>query len=354
MARFIKNRKESHGATPGSLIFIGNPKMEKSEIHLMIYNRDHLEEKQVSTVAEIPVELPEEAVLWINIYGLQNTELIAKAGERFSIHPLELEDIMNTDQRPKVTENPTNLTFFLKILQYHEDTRRVSGDQVSIILGENTVITFQEKTAHYFEPVRERIRQNKGRIRYSGADYLAYALIDTLIDGYIHCVEGVGASMEEMEKEVLNNAQKSTLEEIYRMKTNVGFIRKSVFPLKEIMLLLNKTESKLIQKKTIKFLKDLNDLATQVMEAVEIYHNMANDYLNIYHSNVGNRTNEVMKVLTIFASIFIPLTFIAGVYGTNFDNLPELHFKYAYFVMLAVMAIIAATMLYYFRKKDWF
>jgi magnesium transporter len=353
MARFIKSRKKSHGTTPGSLIFIGSKKMDKPEIHMMIYNKDTLEEKQVESIDEIPETMPVGSVLWVNVYGLQDTELISKAGERFSIHPLELEDILNTDQRPKVTENESNLTFFLKILQYHEDTGRVTGDQVSIVLGVNTVTTFQEKPAHYFDPVRERIRNSRVRIRLSGADYLAYALIDTLVDGYIHTIESLGSSMENMENEVLQNAENSILEKIYRHKTNVGFIRKSVFPLKEMMLFLNKTESKFFQKKTITFLKDLNDLTTQVLEAVEIYHNMANDYLNIYHSNVSNRTNEVMKVLTIFASIFIPLTFIAGVYGTNFDYLPELHYKNAYFIMLAVMAVVAAVMLYFFRKKKW-
>jgi magnesium transporter len=353
MARFIKSRKKSHGATPGSLIFIGNQKMEKPEIHIMIYNRETLEEKHVDDLNEIPENLPESSVLWVNIYGLQDTELIAKAGEKFSIQPLELEDIMNTDQRPKVVESEKNLSFFLKMLKYHEDTTQVAGDQVTIVLRENAVITFQEKPAHYFEFVRERIRNGRGRIRHSGADYLAYALIDTLVDGYIHTIESLGSSMEAMESEVLNNSQKSTVEKIYRHKTNIGYIRKSIFPLKEMMIFLNKTESKLIQKKTFSFLKDLNDLTTQALETVEIYHNMANDYLNIYHSNVANRTNDVMKVLTIFASIFIPLTFIAGVYGTNFDYLPELHYKNAYFIMLAVMAVVAAVMLYFFRKKKW-
>jgi magnesium transporter len=307
----------------------------------------------VDGLDEIPENLPEASVLWVNIYGLQDTGLIAKAGERFSIQPLDLEDIMNTDQRPKVVESEKNLSFFLKMLEYREETAQVAGDQVTLILRENAVITFQEKPARYFEFVRERIRNGRGRIRHAGADYLAYALIDTLVDGYIHTIESLGSSMEGMESEVLNNSQKSTVEKIYRHKTNIGYIRKSIFPLKEMMIFLNKTESKLIQKKTISFLKDLNDLTTQALETIEIYHNMANDYLNIYHSNVANRTNEVMKVLTIFASIFIPLTFIAGVYGTNFDYLPELHFKYAYFIMLGVMTAVAVGMLYFFRKKKW-
>ncbi len=340
MARFIKSRKISHGTMPGSLIFIGNQKMEKPEIHYMIYNRDSVAEKKADTLDEIPQEIPEGTVLWINIYGLQDTELIARAGERFSISQLELEDIMNTDQRPKISDNEKNLILFLKILEYRENIERVTGDQVTLVLDQNCVITFQEKPAHFFDPVRDRIRSGKGRIRNAGADYLAYALIDTLVDGYIHCIESLGLIMENMEHDVLHNSQRTILEKIYRFKTNIGFIRKALFPLKEIMLYLNKADAPLIQKKTLSYLRDLNDLTTQALEALEIYYNMANDYLNIYHSNVANRTNEVMKVLTIFASIFIPLTFIAGVYGTNF-------------IMLGIMAIIALAMLFFFRKKRW-
>ena len=353
MARFIKSRKKSHGTMPGSLIFIGNRKMEKTEIHLIIYSPEYVEEKQVETLEEIPQTVPEGAVLWVNIYGLQDTGLIAKAGEYFSISPLELEDILNTDQRPKVAEDEKNLIFFLKILDYHQEIERMAGDQVTIVLRENTVITFQERPAHFFESVRDRIRTGKGRIRNTGADYLAYVLIDTLVDGYIQCIESLGLNLEDMEDEVLHHSQKSTLEKIYRFKMNISFLRKSIFPLKEIMLFLKKAETKFIKKQSIRYLKDLNDLTTQALEAVEIYYNMANDYLNIYHSNIANRTNEVMKVLTIFASIFIPLTFIAGVYGTNFEYLPELHFKYSYFIMLGVMLVMALTMLFYFIRKKW-
>lgn len=353
MARFIKSRKKSHGTMPGSLIFIGNRKMEQSEIRLLMYHSEYVEEKQVESLDEIPQHVPDGTVIWVNIYGLQDTELAAKAGEYFSISPLELEDILNTDQRPKVAENDKSLTFFLKMLEYHPENERVSGDQVTIVLRDKAVITFQEKPAHYFESVRDRIRAGKGRIRNAGADYLAYALIDTLVDGYIHCIERLGLNLEEMEDEVLHDPGKSTIEKIFRFKTNISFLRKSIFPLREIMLFLNKTETNLIQKRSVHFLKDLSDLTTQALEAVDIYYNMANDYLNIYHSNIANRTNEVMKVLTIFASIFIPLTFIAGVYGTNFDHLPELHYRYSYFIMLGVMLVIALIMLFYFIRKRW-
>lgn len=353
MARFLKSRKISHGASPGSLIFIGNKKMEKSEIHLMIYNKNSLSEKQVYSIDEIPEMTSDDSVIWINIYGLQDTDLVAALGERFNIPTLELEDILNTDQRPKISENENNLTIFLKVLEYKTEEVKVLSDHISVIIGGNYVITFQERVAKYFEPVRERLRNSHGRIRQSGPDYLAYALIDTLVDGYIHTIESVGASVEAMENEVLTQLQKETMYKIYRLKNNISFIRKNIWPLKEIMIYLNKTESKLVRKKTLTFLKDLQDLTTQALEAVEIYYNMSTDYLNIYHTNVGNRTNDVMKVLTIFASIFIPLTFIAGVYGTNFDNLPELHYKYSYFIMWGIMLLVAIIMLIYFRRKDW-
>jgi magnesium transporter len=353
MARFLKSRKISQGTSPGSLIFIGNKKMDQSQIHIMLYNRETLEEKQIDDISGIPEDLPADSVLWINIYGLQDTLLIEKIGEKFTIPPLELEDILNTDQRPKIIENENNLTLFLKVLEYDPENTRVNGDHISMVLGPNYVITFQERVARYFEPVRERIRNNRGRIRKSGPDYLAYTLADTLVDGYLQSIENLGAAIENMEEEVFTITKKEVVQKIYRLKTNVSFIRKSVFPLKETLLLVTKMDSKFIQKKNHSFFKDLLDLSTQAMEAVEIYYNMTNDYLNIYHANVGNRTNDVMKVLTIFASIFIPLTFIAGVYGTNFDVLPELHFKYSYFIMLAVMLVIAVAMLFFFKRKDW-
>lgn len=353
MARFLKSRKKSHGASPGSLIFIGNKKMEKSEMSYILYNEEKVVEKQVGSLDEIPENIPEKSIIWINIYGLQDTELIEKMGKRYSIPQLELEDILNTDQRPKLSETPGNLILFLKILEFREEQLLIGGDQLSIVVGKNYVITFQEKVAKYLEPVRERIRSGKGRIRNSGPDYLAYAIADTMVDSYIQIIENIGAFIESMEEEVLRETRKETLEKIFRMKTNVGFVRKAIWPLKEMMLFLNKTESPLIERKTVDFLKDLNDLTLQALEAVDVYYNMASDFLNIYHTNVSTRTNEVTKVLTIFASIFIPLTFIAGIYGTNFNYIPELEYRYSYFIMLGGMFIIAIVMLFYFRRKDW-
>jgi len=353
MARFLRSRKKSHGSSPGSLIFLGNQKMEQSEVHLMLFNKDTLEEKQITQLSEIPQLLPEGSVMWINVYGLQDIALIEKLGQRFSINALELEDILNPDQRPKISDSENNLVLFMKILEYRQDIKRVAGDQISIVVGSNYVITFQEAIAKHLDSVRSRIRNGNGRIRNSGPDYLAYAIIDTLTDSYIQNIESLGSSIEALEEDVLHEVKKETLHEIYRFKTNVRLIRKNVRPMKEIMLHLVKNSSKLVNKKTITYLKDLQDLTNQAVDAIDIYYNMTNDYLNIYHANVGNRTNDVMKVLTIYASIFIPLTFIAGVYGTNFEYIPELQFKYSYPIMWGVMIIVAGIMLIFFRRKNW-
>lgn len=353
MARFLRSRKQTEGAPPGSLIFMGNRKMETSEMHLMVFNKDSVTEKQVFQLSEIPEKIPDGSVLWINVYGLQDIELIEKLGKKFDIPSLELEDILNTDQRPKLSESENNLTVFLKVLEYRPNIKRVAGDQITIVFGKNYVITFQEVVAKYFDPVRQRVRNPKSRLRQAGPDYLAYALIDTLVDSYFMNIETLGSSIEAMEEEVLHETQKETLQHIYLLKTNVRLISKNVRPLKEIMIFLIKNNSKIIHPKTISYLKDLQDLTAQVIDAIDIYYNMTNDYLNIYHANVGNRTNDVMKVLTIYASIFIPLTFIAGVYGTNFEYIPELDFKYSYPIMWGVMIIIASIMLIFFRRKDW-
>lgn len=353
MARFLRSRKQTEGAPPGSLIFLGNRKMDTSEVHIMVYNKDSVTEKQIFELSEIPENPPEGTVVWINVYGLQDIELIEKLGRRYDIPPLELEDILNTDQRPKLSENESNLTVFLKVLEYRPKIKRVAGDQITIVFGKNYVITFQEIVAKYFDPVRQRVRNDNSRLRQTGPDYLAYALIDTLVDSYILNIETLGSTIEMMEEEVLHETKKETLQNIYQLKTNVRLISKNVRPLKEIMIFLIKNNSKIVHPKTLSYLRDLQDLTAQAIDAIDIYYNMTNDYLNIYHANVGNRTNDVMKVLTIYASIFIPLTFIAGVYGTNFEYIPELDYRYSYPIMWGVMIIVALAMLFYFRRKDW-
>lgn len=354
MARFLKSRSKSNGTAPGSLILIGNEKLEKSELQLIIYNKDSVKEIFVNNLNEIPDAIPRNSVMWLNINGLHNTELIAEIGQRFSIPELVLEDILNTDQRPKITKDDNNIYVFMKFLEFREKTQKIHGDQVSFVLGKNMVITFQECRGKYFEPIRERIRNKIGQIRNNDSDYLAYCLFDTIIDDYIHVIENLGSTTEKMEDDVFKYTGKETLQKIYTLKTNIDFVKKTVFPLKDIMIYLNKPNPILIHKKTVVYFNDLQDLSTQAIEAVDIFSNMTNDLFNIYNANVGIRTNDIIKFLTMFASIFIPLTLITGVYGTNFDNVPELHYKYGYLIMHIVMASVAVVMLFYFKRRKWF
>lgn len=353
MARFLKSRKKSHGEAPGSLIFIGNQKMEKSRIRVIQYNKENLVEKEPDKMEDAGSYVRKGYITWINIDGLHEVDLIEKLEKMFKLSSLALEDILNTDQRPKFIEDENNVIIILKALTYDKDSLTLHTEQISFILGNDYLVTLQERVGDYFEPVRERIRKNLGRIRTSEPDYLCYSLFDTLVDSYIINIETVGDLIEEQEQAILKNPDKKIIEVIYRHKTEMSYMRKSVRPVKEIMAHLMKSESKFIHSKTSAFLDDLDDLVTQAMEAVEIYYTMVSDQLTVYQTNISNRVNDVMKVLTIFAAIFIPLTFIAGIYGTNFDYLPELHFRWAYFVMLGVMVCTAGVMLLYFKRKKW-
>ena len=353
MARFLKTRQKSHGEAPGSLIFIGKQKMEKSRIRTTEFNKDEIIETQHEGIGHLKDKLSEKYTIWINIDGIHDADLMQELKTMFDIPSLIMEDILNTDQRPKISIQQDKIILILKSIYYNEKEKLMHTEQISFIIGDNYLITLQERIGDYFEPVRERLRKGL-QIREKGTDYLCYALIDTLVDLYISNIEALGSVVEELEEIILSQTGKDIVKEIYRHKTEISYLRKSVRPLKEVMLQLLKPNSELIKESTQNYIKDLDDLVTQASEAIEIYYNMLTDHLTIYHTNLSNRVNDVMKVLTIFASIFIPLTFIAGIYGTNFDNLPELHFKYGYFYMWGVMLLVAGGMLLYFKRKKWF
>lgn len=354
MARFIKNRQASKGQIPGSLILIGNQKMEKPVIRLMEYNPEHLEEKELSGIDDAGAIHDPDSVSWINIYGIHDQDLMGQIGEVFGLHPLFLEDIMNTDQRPKYEDGEDYDAVILKMLKYDESMKNIAAEQFTMILGKYFVLTLQEQTGDVFEPVRERIRHAKPTSRLYDADYLAYALLDTIVDNYILVTEAIGREIESLEDRIFLNPEKSLVQEIYKLKTEVSFLRKSVRPVKDLMGQMMKSENTLVQEKYLHFLKDLNDLVTQATEAIELYNGMISDHLNIYSTNVNNRINEVMKVLTIFASTFIPLTFLAGIYGMNFEYLPELSFKYSYLIFWIVVVCVVAGLLIFFKRKRWF
>lgn len=354
MARFLKKRDEARGQGPGSLIFIGKKKVEKTSIHVIDYDAEKLEEFDLAGIDRLRDLALSSSVTWVNIYGLHDVETVRAIGERFKIHPLALEDVLATGHRPKVEEYDDSIFMVLQMFRYDREEEIVHAEQLSLVVGSNYLVTFQEQPIDVFEGVRERIRKKKGRIREMGPDYLAYALLDSVVDNYIEVIERVGARVEELDEEVLEEHDPEMLQRISHAKREMNYIRKAVRPARDAILHLGKLDSDLVGERVAPFLKDLQDLVTHAAEAVETYREMLSDQLSIHHSSVSNRMNDVMRVLTIFAAIFIPLTFIAGIYGMNFDYLPELHYRYGYLAFWGVIVTVAAGMLYYFRKKGWF
>jgi len=353
MARFFKKRDENKGLAPGSLVFIGNKKMEHIRIRVIDYDKSKLNETQIDDISKGKEFKETKTVTWINIDGLHELTLMQEIGDIFDLHPLLLEDILNTGQRPKLEEFDNCLFLVLKMLRYDKEKQVILAEQLSMVLGSTYLLTFQEQPGDVFEPVRERIRKQKGRIRGTGIDYLAYALLDTVVDNYISIIERLGEQIEDIEEDVLTNPKPAVMDKINTFKREMNYLRKSIRPLREAIIQLLKLDSELIKENTIPFLKDLLDLITQATEAIDTYREMLSDQLNIYNSSISNRMNDIMKVLTIFAAIFIPLTFIAGIYGTNFEYVPELHFKYSYFIFWGVMISVAIAMLAFFKRKDW-
>jgi len=353
MARFIKDRTKIIGKAPGSLILIGKQKMEFPIIRLMQYDKNNIEEKELKSIEEVNSLKDEKNVTWVNIYGIHDTQLIDKVGDIFKLPSLFLENLLNTDQRPKYEDGEKFNAFILKMLKYDETERKIYAEQITLVIGNYYVLTLQEQVGDVFNAVRERIRNKKGRIRLNDNDYLAYVLLDTIVDNYILVIETIGRYIEELEEKIFHSYSSKTIEEIYKHKTELSYLRKSIRPVRDLMTQLLKSDNLIFLDKNLEFLKDLNGLVVHAADAIELYSNMISDHLSIYHTNVSNRMNEVMKVLTIFASIFIPLSFLAGVYGMNFEYIPELKFRYGYFMFLGAVVFIGGGLIYYFKRKKW-
>jgi len=359
MPRLIKKRSKARGLPPGALVHIGEKKTEKTRITVIDYNVSKFEEKEVGKVEECFAFKRKPTVTWINVDGLHEVEVIEKLGKCFDIHPLVLEDILNTDQRPKMEDFEKYLFFVLKMLYVDDKTKEIRSEQVSLILGNNFVISFQESIGDVFDAIRERIRKGKGRIRKMGTDYLVYSLLDAIVDNYFIILERVGEKVESMEEDLVSNPVPETLQQIYNLKREMIYLRKSVWPLREVINGLLREESKLIKDTTHVYLRDLYDHTIQVIDTIETFRDMISGMLDIYMSSVSNKMNEVMKVLTIFAAIFIPLTFFAGLYGMNFNpyispfNMPELNWFWGYPMALVAMLVIGILMLIYFKRKRW-
>ena len=353
MARFISKQKNEIGRSPDELFFRGVQKVDEILLRVIDFDSVNLEEKQIHKVEEIKEYKNKESVTWLNIDGLHRTDVIAELGKTFDFDSLMMADILNTSFCPKMHEYNNCLYASIKMLQLDEKTGKVSLENLSLVMDDSVLISFQEKRGDVFEPVRERIRNQKKRIRSSGTDYLMFALLDIVIDNYIYVLSVLGEKIEVLEERLLNNPPTSILDEINTYKKELNFIRRNIKPAKEMLSALSKVDSKFMEYSTDVHWKELLDNISQANDSSEGYREILSDQLNIYHTTISSKLNDVMKFLTIFSVIFIPLTFIAGIYGTNFDYIPELSYKYSYFIMWGVMIVTAIGMLFYFRHRKW-
>ncbi|MDP3111505.1 MAG: magnesium/cobalt transporter CorA [Thermodesulfovibrionales bacterium] len=354
MPELIKKRSRKAGLPPGSLIHIGDKKKEEVKITVIDYDEGSFQEKVIAEIQECFTFKDKPTVTWINVDGIHKVEIPEKLGECYGFHPLIIEDILNSDQRPKIEDFGDYIYIVLKMLNLDSRTNSIISEQVSLILGPNFVISFQEgHEGDVFNPVRERLRAGKGKIRKMGADYLAYSLIDSIVDNYFIILEKLGEKIESLEERLVTNPTGNVLREIHNLKREMLFLRKSVWPLREVISTMAKGESSLIHPSTGIYLRDIYDHTIHVVDTIETFRDMVSGMLDIYLSSMSNRMNAVMKVLTIIATIFMPLTFLAGVYGMNFKHMPELEWKFGYPLIVLVMLIVVLIMLYFFRKKKW-
>ena len=347
-----KRRSAKTGLPPGALIHIGQKHTEKAKITLCEYDESHFQEREISTLKGILPAPTGAAVTWIHIDGLQEIGLLEQMGGIFCLHPLTLEDILNTEQRPKSEDHCDYLYIVLRLFHEGADGALIP-EQVSIVLGPNWLISLQEKEGKLIAPIRERLRNEKGRLRKAGADYLAHALLDAIVDSYFVILDKFGEKIENLEDSLVGRPSPETLRTIQALKREIILLRKSVWPLREMVGGLARSDSPLIREPSVIYFRDVYDHAVQVIDAIETYRDMLAGMLDIYLSSISNRMNEIMKVLTIIATVFMPLTFLAGVYGMNFKYMPGLEWHWGYFTLWGVMIIIAMFMLMYFRRKKW-
>ncbi len=353
MARFLKHRVRKTGIESGTLVHIGQMMKGEPKITVTTYDQGRAEVHAAGNVKEC-LPLPDKkGITWISINGLHDKGIMEDLGEHFGFHPLFLEDIMNTDTRLKVEDFGEYIFMVMKFLSSEEGGKKISSEQVSLIFGKNYLISFQESEKDRFSHIRDTIVNSQSRARAEGTDYLAYLLIDLAVDQYFNVLEGIGDAIDEVEEILLGRPDQDSYQRIHGLKNNALFLRKSVFPLREILDYLEHGESKLIRKSTRIYYKDVYDHTVQIMETLDTYRDMISGMLDMYLSSVSNRLNEIMKVLTIFSTIFIPLTFLAGVYGMNFHYLPELEWRWSYPAFWLFAVLLAGTMLFIFKRKGW-
>jgi len=353
MPKLMKKRSRKAGLPPGTLIHIGEKKTEEIKITIMDYDESQFQEKEAKSFDECFPYKGRPTVTWINIDGIHQVETLEKLGECFELHPLTLEDILNTDQRPKIEDFGDYMYVVLQMFSYDDRNNEIITEQISLILGQNFVLSFQENIGDVFDQIRERIRSGKGKIRKMGADYLVYTLLDAIVDNYFIILEKIGDQIEFIEERLIINPASDTLNTIHKLKREMLFLRKSVWPLREVISGMERGESSLIKGTTKIYLRDVYDHNIQIIDTIETLRDMLSGMLDIYLTSISNRLNAVMKVLTIIATIFMPLTFLAGIYGMNFKYMPELEWKWGYPLILLIMSTIGISMLFYFKRKKW-
>jgi magnesium transporter len=353
-SKIYKGKGKQAGLAPGSLFYTGERKTENVKITLIEFNEKEFEEKEVKSIEECFEDKYANEIKWINIDGLHEIDTVEKIGSHYNIHPLVLEDILSVGQRPKLENYDDYLYIVFRMFALEGALHEINSEQISLILGKNFVITFQERSTGLFNSIIERLRNGQNKIRKLGPDYLTYTLIDMVVDNYFVVLEKLGEPIENLEDNLISNPKPENLQNIHHLKREMIMLRKSVWPMRELLSNLYRDESKLVKKSTEVFLRDVYDHTIQIIDTIETYRDMISGMLDTYLSSVSNKMNEVMKVLTIIATIFIPLTFIAGVYGMNFHHMPELSWKWFYpdFFWILIL-VIAVSMLIYFKRKKW-
>ena len=348
-----KKQLKKIGLPPGTPVYVGDREDAAVKIFVLDYDESRFEEKEIEETEDCFPFRDSSSITWINVNGIHNVKIIETIGKHFGLHPLVQEDIVHAEQRPKMEEFDEYIYLVLKMFSYNEIEKKVQVEQISLILGSNYVISFQEREGDIFDSIRDRIRNGKGRIRKMGADYLAYSLLDTVVDHYFIVLERLGDRVEELESDLVSNPRPKDLQEIHRLKREMIILRKSVWPLREVISNLERLESSLIKDVTQIYLRDVYDHTIQIIDTVETYRDMLSGMHDTYLSSISNRMNEIMKVLTIIATIFIPLTFIAGIYGMNFQFMPELGWKWGYLAVWGIILVVALAMVVFFKRRKW-
>ena len=350
----MKNQKKKKGLSPGTLVFTGNRKVDKVLIHYMQYDSDQLTEKELDNQTESKLnQSHSDKVDWYDVRGMHDTKLIEEFGSNFDIHPLILEAAVDIHQRPKFDEHDKGNFITLRAIHFDKEKVEIKKEHVAIYFNEGFLVSFQETESDLFELVRKRIKTGTGRIRQRGSDYLAYAIVDTLVDDYYVTLEEIEELIEVLENKMMIDLDVKNKSDIHRLKKELLVLRKSVSPLREAISKFSKTDSPFVKDINQIFTRDLYEHTVQVMDSVESYRDILNGLQDLFISEVSFKMNKVMQLLTLISVIFIPLTFLAGIYGMNFDNIPELHYKYGYFILLGVMIAMALILLFLFKRQKW-